>query len=410
MGWIVVNRIAFALSAAFAVQNAAAEEPQWLKDARAKEGRLGQAQTIKSADGFFSAKIPVKALNEIEEDDGAYTVALDLGSSTPANCEVIRDGFDPAALLRATADLTLKEVEAIQGKVEARAVERTDAGAFGGAPFIALDWVYRVNDGKAARLGGLKQIAVVKDGYGLYCAHIELGYTNTFRQVVRSLAETLEFSERGAVPYFMEISTASIAGAKVGVAVVTMERDEEGDSRVEASTALVVPVTPDTLRTQDATHVQWVRPDGSLINASHSVSENGEVETNMQLMWGEDDNWIAKGEFNGKAVEAQIVSERDPETWVEQGRARRELFGQKNVAGRTFKAPQWTIADPTRFVEVETRIVEVLDGTRISARETLGGVTVDVILDKSTGMPSKAVAPMGAQTIELERLYVEGEF
>ena len=39
---------------------AAADEPQWLKDARAREGKPGQSVEVMSKDKWFKAKVPAK--------------------------------------------------------------------------------------------------------------------------------------------------------------------------------------------------------------------------------------------------------------------------------------------------------------------------------------------------------------
>jgi hypothetical protein len=63
----------------------------------------------------------------------------------------------------------MEQVAKSQGKVEVRQLEFTDAGAIGNVPYLKTHWVYRVNDGKEARLGQFKQFVMVKGGHGLYC-------------------------------------------------------------------------------------------------------------------------------------------------------------------------------------------------------------------------------------------------
>lgn len=386
------------------------DEPQWLVDARAREGKASKMRSFRSSDGFVTAEVPAKVLNKIAEDEGAYLISLDIGSETPANCEVIRDGFDLGALLRATAELTFTQVEPIQGKVEQRIIERTDAGAFVASPFLAIDWLYRVNDGKQARAGGLKQIAVLKDGHGLYCAHVDLGYAKTFRNVVKALAETMKFAEEGPDSYFAEISTVSLGNMKVGIVTTTFERDQDGDTRMLVSTALAIRVTQETLRTQDSTHVQWSRPDGSLINEAHSASTDGELDTDLKLSEADDGAWVVEGEFMGKAISESIVANRAPSTAIEQAHAKRKLFGLEDVVGQQVVLPCWNAIDPTRFMDAQTTIVGVIDDQNMSAREALGGITMDVILDKATGTSSKGTMHIGPQSLEFDRIYVQGSF
>ena len=99
-----------------------------------------------------------------------------------------------------------------------------------------------------------------------------------------------------------------------------------------------------------------------------------------------------------------------PASVIEQARARRALFGRKDVVGTELKTAHWTTADPTRIIESQTTVVSVIDGDRLSAREQLEGLTAEVTLEKSTGMPSKTVVPVGPFSIEIVRVYLNGSF
>jgi hypothetical protein len=96
------------LLATFAVQGA--EEPQWLKDARAREGKSGPAVELKSKDNWFKAKVPARVVGVIEKVEGSYSIEFNIGSEQTAYCEVVPDGFDMANMLRRTLDITLKQV------------------------------------------------------------------------------------------------------------------------------------------------------------------------------------------------------------------------------------------------------------------------------------------------------------
>jgi len=179
---------------------ALAEEPQWLKEARAREGTLGAPLAIKSQDGWFSARVPARVGGNIVKDQGSYALTLDIGSDAPMQCDVVPEGFDMADRLSRTFDVTMKRLEAIQGKVEARQLEFTDAGAMGNVPYMETRWLLRVNDGKETRVGALKQVVLEKYGHGIYCAQFDVGFVNTFEAVARSLAETFEAPPVGQAP------------------------------------------------------------------------------------------------------------------------------------------------------------------------------------------------------------------
>jgi hypothetical protein len=124
-------------------------EPQWLTDARAREGKLYETREIHSSDGSFSAKLPVAIIGTIDKQQDSYAIDFSVGSDASATCVIYPGPIDPAAVLRAVSQETFSDgIEKEQGKIESRAYETINAGQFGKTPFLALSWTYRVNDGK----------------------------------------------------------------------------------------------------------------------------------------------------------------------------------------------------------------------------------------------------------------------
>src|SRR5687768_3450372 len=296
------KRAAFAFSLLLCTSAFGADEPKWLKDARARESKSLKAAEIKSKDGWFKVRTPGKKVGTIEKVEGSYSVELEIGGGgASVHCEVYPEGIDIANALRVTLHNAIKEIESSQGKIEARALESTDAGAYGAVPYISLSWVYRVASPEGAQVGGFKQFVMEKGKQGVYCAHNDLGFTRTFAAISRAFAESLETQDPVSTPHYIEISTASMSGTKIGVAVSTLERDGEGDTRARQMTAMLIATDDGRVQSQDATHVHWVRPDGTLINAANTDVSNGEVENNLTLM-AEEGRWIVEGEVQGKTV------------------------------------------------------------------------------------------------------------
>src|SRR5688572_4114313 len=134
-----------------------ADEPQWLKEARARESKSLKPVALKSKDGWFKVLTPGKLVGTIEEVEGSYSVELDIGGDANVYCEVYPKGVDLANALRVTLGNALTNIESTQGKIEARALEGTDAGAYGVVPYITLTWLYRVGTEKGPLVGALKQ-------------------------------------------------------------------------------------------------------------------------------------------------------------------------------------------------------------------------------------------------------------
>ncbi len=108
---------------------ALAQEPQWLIDARTKEGQLIAPQAVTSTDKRVSFSVPVALSGKLMESKDSYEVLLTLGPQAAADCEILNNNIDVAALLRATATAMFSdEIEKSQGKIEKRAVDHEVLG------------------------------------------------------------------------------------------------------------------------------------------------------------------------------------------------------------------------------------------------------------------------------------------
>jgi hypothetical protein len=404
------KRVCLALSAfvlSFAAQ--AADEPQWLKDARAREGKLGAATAIKSKDNWFKAKLPAKVVGEIEKVEGSYTVELNIGSDQSAYCEVMPDGFDLADMIRTNLEFTMEQVGKTQGKLEVRALESTDAGVFGNVPYLQTQWVYRVNDGKAQMLGGFQQISMEKNGQGIYCAHVDLGYTKTFLAVARAFAETFESTSDEPAPFYEEIAVSSIGGRKLGISRTTLERDAEGDIEINDTSALLQPLAGGALQSDDTIRLEWVRPDFSLINASRFVAKNGELTSNLNLKLV-DNVWTVDGDHDGKKLNGKLKTDGQPGTWLAQADGIRKILAAPDPVGTQQTMWSWLGETPDRLVETKTKITARAGDKKFKGVATLEGFTANVIIDQATGTAINAEVKIGPMEMTFERVYAKGTF
>jgi hypothetical protein len=402
------KRSILALSVSLFAFEAMAQEPRWLVDARAREGKMGPAE-IKSVDNWFKAKVPAKLIRPIEKSNGSYTVELDIGSVQPAYCEIVPDGFDQADMIRRSLDLMLSKLEEVQGKLEGRGLESADAGAWGNVPYLQAQWIYRVNDGKAPRLGGVKQISMQKDDQGIYCMHLDLGYTKSFQAVARAFAETFTSTSPVPTPYYQEIAVAAVNGMKLGVMTATLERDADGDTKAEETTSMLIPGAEGELHSQDAVHQQWIRPDASLINATHFIASDGEFGTSLALK-RQDDAWIIEGDLDGKKFSETLKTNVSPGTWVGQAFALRKLLATDKAVGAELSMPQWTAEDPARLTDTKTKVLAKAGDKQFKGLLTAGKMTANVIINKATGMVDVAEMSVGGQQLKIERVYLHGGF
>jgi hypothetical protein len=389
-----------------------AQEPDWLVDARAREGKTTSAREIRSPDGWFKARVPAKLAGKVEFEDDAYSMTFDIGTGTPVHCEVIRDGFDPANLLRATASLTFEQLEPLQGRIEGKAVERVDAGAIGLSPYLEADWRYTANDGTGAKVGLVKQATAQKNGHGIYCSHIEIGYSRTFRDIFRSLVESIEMpsAEGQGEAYFVELGTMRMGDMRIGVSMTRLVRDEEGDTRATTASSMLVPAGGGSVHAQDTFTTEWVRPDGSLINQSHVELSNGEIGARLSLVETDEDGWWVEGEHMGKALEQSIEATGAPASSLRQAWQRRELLAGSNPVGGELAGMAWLAADPARFSDWRVEVTGAAAEGTYAARESIAGIVIDTVLDPATGLPVRFSMPLGPLTLEAERVALHGSF
>jgi hypothetical protein len=386
-----------------------ADAPDWLKEARARESKSLKSSALKSKDGWFKVSSPGKLVGAIEKVEGSYTVELDVGSDANVYCEVYPEGIDMANALRVTLESSMKEIESNQGKLEARVLESTDAGAHGGVPHITLTWLYRVATPDGARVGGFKQFVMEKGDQGVYCAHNELGYTRTFSSITQAFASSLTTKEPGGTPHFVEIASVSMSGAKIGVAITALERDGEGDTKARQTSALLIATEDGVVQSQDSTQIHWVRPDGTLINAANTEVSNGEIANDLGLKL-ENGVWTVEGEVQGKTVRATLPKDSRPGSFLGQALELRALLAQPNAVGREHTMGIWLAENPEKLTVAKTRILAKKDAEHFTARGEIGGLTADLTLEKATGLASVADLKVGPVKMTLERVYLNGSF
>jgi hypothetical protein len=406
----MLARVLVLLSLSLCISAARADEPQWLKDARARESKPVEPREFKSKDKFLKGTAPAKVVGTIEKAEGSYSIEFDIGSEASVYCEVVPDDFDMADMIRRTSDITMAEVEKVHGKIEVREIERLDAGAFGNVPYLAATWIYTANAGKGAMAGGLKQVSMSKNGVGIYCAHVDLGYTKSFQAVASAMAKTLETTAPATeVPYYQEIATMSLGAMKCGVTIATLTRDADGDTRARQTTAFLMPGAAKNVVSQDAIHTEFVTPDAGMINALHVIASNGELTTNLSLK-PKDDLWVVDGDLQGKHVNVTLKKDAQPGTWVAQALQLRKLLAGPNPVGAEHTIQQWTSEDPGKLTAAKTKVLAKIDNAHYSALGSLGPMTATMTLDAGSGMANAAEMQMGSQKVKLERVYVEGSF
>lgn len=393
------------LGAATLAFNAHAEDPQWLRDARAREAAKTSVREIRSTDGWFTARVPAKSVGNIELSEGSYSVQLEVGAPSPLSCEVYPDGLDMADGLRRIFENIISE-PGEGNTVEMHALESVDAGNWNDVPWLQANWLYRIFDGKDKLLGGARQYAFDKDGVAVYCGFSEFGYLETTNEVVRQFAGSIRFNKPAAPAYYREILTWSMHGKNIGVSNTRYERDADGDTRATVEIAMLFPVNGKAT-TFDSVRHEWVQPDGELINAVAVVSENGNMVSNLQLK-PDDGKWVISGKSRGKDVAQAVPENTPPGSTIGLAFALRKLAARDNPAGAEHQMWIWDGGDLLRLNQSRARITGVT-AEGLVADYTLGKDNSRVTLDRKGAVLGMQM-PMGPMTLEMRRAYVSGSF
>jgi hypothetical protein len=161
------------------------------------------------------------------------------------------------------------------------------------------------------------------------------------------------------------------------------------------------------VQSQDSTHINWVRPDGSLINAVNTDVANGELENNLGLKLNEG-SWVVEGEIQGKAVKAKLPKNAQPGTWVAQARELRALMAAPDAVGREHTMNLWIAENPEKLTLAKTKLLARQGDKHFTARGEIGSIAADLVLESASGMASAADLKIGPVQIKLERVFVQG--
>lgn len=396
------------LLCAAALSAQAQDLPAWLAQAKAREAKLAQPADVMSEDRQLRAQLPGTLKKKVVLEEGSYSVSIGLEAGLEISCEVFPGSHDLAAILAKTSEASFVEIQKSNGPVEARALESSGAGVVGPYPFLSLQWIYRARKDGEARVGGLKQFVAATDEAVAYCANDDLGFSKTFEAVSRALASSLRLGEAPAKPYFREVSVLSLDGARVGVASTTLTRDGDGDTQVATKSAMLVPIAPDRLTSHDVATVQWVGPDGGLINASHAKSSNGKLVESVALKRQGQSPWRVSGTLDGKALDIELQG--TPSSFVAQAWARKRLMAQPKPVGAQTESLNWGSPDLSRLITSRSTVLAQTGSERFAAREELGDLVLDAVLDAQTGTMFSAKMQVGPLMLNFERVYREGEF
>ncbi len=391
-------------------EDGAGRDPNWLDKLLAREAEPLEERPLASDDGRFKTRVAAEILAPPALLAGDYYVSLNVGGSSPMECWIYPEGHDMAASQRTLSETVFGFIASTQGEIETKMIQRIDAGVFGahpsaGHPYLALDWLYRVETPQGSRAGQVKLLAAFKGKASAHCFHAQAGYGKTFERVFRGLIGGLEISGATGDPYYQEVLVTGMSGRRLGFTRQWLELDEAGNTKIERLTSLLMPAGQETLRASDTFSMQHSWPDGRLIKEFEIASVDGELTTQLKLDPAADGAWRVSGTYESRDYERSIEPWEVSSLLGEMLQLRRFLAGAK--AGDRTSFWTWSAdADPSTLMEVVV-VVEERTADGVAAHLDLGPSEVDAILDGNGSVKSGAI-DLGAYSLDLQRVYVEG--
>ncbi|MEM6513206.1 MAG: hypothetical protein AAF660_09345 [Pseudomonadota bacterium] len=393
------------IAAALFVAPAIAQDdslPRWMQKEMRKEVRKVRYTDVTVLDGQFAFRVPNK-LDTSEAFEGGWYFASDIRAGAPMECYLFYTEVDMASTLSNMADINIDTNAAANGApLSTKRIYGIDAGQIDGSPYLSLEWLFTLGDGAEKVAGFTKVRAAYVNDVLLACGHNSFGYRETFAGVFEEFVSSAKTPSRDMPSYYEEIFLQRIGDMNVGFTQTVFARDEEGDSRILSYTSTIAPAGIDAVSTSDSSTSTWSTADGAVINAFSADAENGELSNNLQLSRNDDGDWVSYGTYQGKEISYVIDGDIVPLSELGQMRQADELFDSET---RQADMPVWLpSADPSTFI---TGVIEK-SGNGREARLTLGPIGLDARFDEH-GSISEASFAIGANTLQLERVWVYGE-
>lgn len=387
----------------------------WLKEMLAREATLPPAQKVDSGDGAFEAVAPGTLAGEIVKGEGYYFVSFSIGTDSPVECWVHLDGLDMAASAVQLSKTALESLAEMHGPIADKVIGGLGADVVEGRPLLKLEYLYAV-DGKAGKLAGLAKFRTGRAAGGtLQCIHNELGYRKTFDDFYAQLIRSLRFgAPLEPEAYYEAVSLVEINQQPLGIAHVTLVRDADGDTKVVQRNSMLIARDAQSVTSNDSYHVQFTDEEGRLINQVDVESENGELNTNLQLNPAEGGGWQVKGIFESKPLEARIESKDVLTSWVGDALKVRAALKKGGALSKVGAGTWRTLtfvasANPTQLTEWTMKRTGTDGEGRAVAKGRVGPIEAEFVFD-ADGTSLAEVVRAGPATIDSRRKFVRGSF
>ena len=407
------HRVRGVLAAALVLSWAAAARPEAepqespsrnVQDLASREAELGPPRELVDPAGSFRAEALVPFSSRRDEVNGLFVVTLDIGAEDAIRCYFFEEELNVANALLSLGKGQL-EMFRDGAPIARQRIAGTGAGSLEGIPYLEAHWLFQQGSGG---VGHSKLAGATVQGHSILCETAAFGFQQTFQRVFRGIVTSYQRKTPPASPYFAELLVTSLGNLDVGYQWLRMRRDETGDTRIEISSALLVPASDSELRGIDSIVVEWSTPDGRLINMLSEQTEQGGAVTSLSLRPADATTWNVTGRFQSEEIEASLEAPGPLQStlgeYLDLTRRLQPKGPEPKVGGLRWVSD----ANPRGFVDSEYRLLETLPDGRSRVGVSMGPMAFEGIRG-THGTLESARIPAGGGTLELRLVHREGE-
>lgn len=381
--------------------------PAWQTKAMNREVKELPATPLTIDESGLTTSINGTLSEPVEPFDGGWYVGINADTETLVECYVYSDNVDPANFAVKLSNSYLDNYAAQTETTVDRELDLVSGGNIESIPYVALDWLFTSSSAGETSLGMIKVRVTSLDEYGIACVNADLGYKNTLNRIFETFVSDFKSPNEPTAPYYVEMFNLFIGDQNVGYVQEKYTLDNDGDTTITSQQSLLVPTTNTEVSASDNWSISYSRPDGTLINQYGYGVDNDELTGKFTLTKNDDDQWVAKGEFQGKPFQNQI---RPSDTLMSK-------LGQLRVVQKLALTPQalseeidiWAPSlDPTSFLSATFKTDLATDSARkISA--ILGPMSLTAGTDNN-GTVTDLLYNIGQVQIEANRVWQSGGF
>jgi hypothetical protein len=367
-----------------------------------RETELAPSREVLLPDLGITFRVPTHSEVVSSRGDDMEIIHFDIGTEVPVMCQIHAGQMQLANFLLYHPARLSNEPGATN---QPRRVAHVGSGAEAGHAFLALHWLYPVQEGS---FGVVKQAAANAYGHTVYCHHREPGYEKTFTQVFRTLLSTF-FTQHAVEPYYAEIVEIHIGERPIGFESMEMRRLLDGRSRIDYSQSWLLPRGPGALIPTDTHEISFSTEEGDLIQQNSIQVQGGRLAVRLALQEVSPGHWRVSGVYKAKEFGAEFDSEHTLRSLLGASLDMRdELIRRGSRASVTYRT--WIPdSNPAGVSHIETHVTGLRDDGFYTGTQTLGSTQAELVLD-SDGSVVSAIIPVGPTTMKMRRVFVAGVF